>query len=54
MNDDRVVTTWCPGAPIDPVFAAIDDSARWPEWRNDYKALEGASTSAAIGSHSGS
>jgi uncharacterized protein YndB with AHSA1/START domain len=32
LNDYRFVTTWCLEAPIDRVFAAIDDSARWPEW----------------------
>jgi uncharacterized protein YndB with AHSA1/START domain len=32
MNDYRFVTTWCLDAPIGPVFAAIDESARWPEW----------------------
>lgn len=32
MNDYRFVTTWCLEAPIDRVFNAIDDSARWPEW----------------------
>jgi hypothetical protein len=26
------VTTWCLDAPIDRVYAAIDDAVRWPEW----------------------
>jgi hypothetical protein len=32
MTDYAFVTTWCLDAPIDRVFAAIDDAARWPEW----------------------
>jgi hypothetical protein len=32
MADYRFVTTWCLEAPIDRVFDAIDDAARWPEW----------------------
>jgi uncharacterized protein YndB with AHSA1/START domain len=32
MNEYRFVTTWCLDAAIDQVFAAIDDSARWPQW----------------------
>src|SRR3954465_15937685 len=30
--DYRFVTTWCLDAPIDRVFGAIDDAARWPQW----------------------
>ena len=26
------LTTWCVNAPIDQVFDAIDDAARWPQW----------------------
>jgi len=26
------LTTWCLEAPIGPVFEAIHDSERWPEW----------------------
>jgi len=32
MSDYRFLTTWCLDAPIDRVFAAIDDAARWPQW----------------------
>lgn len=32
MADYRFVTTWCVDAPIDRVYDAIDDAARWPEW----------------------
>jgi hypothetical protein len=32
MTAYRFVTTWCLDAPIDRVFEAIDDCARWPEW----------------------
>src|SRR6187200_613195 len=32
MADYRFVTTWCLDAPIERVFEAIDDAARWPEW----------------------
>jgi uncharacterized protein YndB with AHSA1/START domain len=28
----RFVTTWCLEAPIEPVWEAIYDSERWPEW----------------------
>ena len=28
----RFLTTWCLDAPIGPVFDAIHDSERWPEW----------------------
>ncbi len=26
------LTVWCLEAPIDPVWEAIEDSKRWPEW----------------------
>jgi len=32
MGQYEFVTTWCLDAPIDRVFSAIEDSARWPEW----------------------
>src|SRR5215213_7508762 len=32
MSDYRFVTTWCLGAPIEQVFDAIEDTARWPQW----------------------
>ena len=32
MSEYRFLTTWCLGAPIDPVWEAIHDSGRWPEW----------------------
>jgi hypothetical protein len=28
----RFVTTWCIAAPLDAVFAAVDDCADWPRW----------------------
>jgi hypothetical protein len=28
----RFLTTWCIDAPIEDVFAAIDEAGRWPEW----------------------
>jgi hypothetical protein len=32
MADYRFVTAWCLDAPIERVFEAIDDAARWPTW----------------------
>src|SRR5215212_6945407 len=32
MGEYRFVTTWVIDAPVEQVFAAIDDSARWPQW----------------------
>jgi uncharacterized protein YndB with AHSA1/START domain len=32
MSGYRFLTTWCLGAPVDPVWDAIHDSERWPEW----------------------
>jgi Polyketide cyclase / dehydrase and lipid transport len=32
MAEYRFVTIWCVAAPIERVFEAIDDAARWPEW----------------------
>jgi uncharacterized protein YndB with AHSA1/START domain len=32
MSRYRFLTTWCIEAPIEPVWEAISDSARWPEW----------------------
>jgi uncharacterized protein YndB with AHSA1/START domain len=32
MADYRFLTTWCLDAPIERVFAEIDDAARWPQW----------------------
>jgi len=32
MAEYRFVTTWCIDAPIERVFDAIDDAARWPQW----------------------
>jgi uncharacterized protein YndB with AHSA1/START domain len=32
MADYRFVTTWCLDAPVERVFDAIDDAARWPQW----------------------
>jgi hypothetical protein len=34
MREYRFVTTWCVDAPIERVFDAIDDAARWPQWWN--------------------
>jgi uncharacterized protein YndB with AHSA1/START domain len=32
MTEYRFLTTWCLEAPIEPVWEAIYDSERWPEW----------------------
>jgi uncharacterized protein YndB with AHSA1/START domain len=32
MAEYRFLTTWCLEAPIEPVWEAIHDSERWPEW----------------------
>ncbi len=32
MADYRFVTTWRLHAPIDAVFAVIDDAGAWPSW----------------------
>ena len=40
MSEYEFVTTWCLDAPIDRVFDAIDDAARWPEWWKGVKAAE--------------
>jgi hypothetical protein len=32
MAPYRFLTTWCLEAPIEPVWEAIYDSERWPEW----------------------
>jgi uncharacterized protein YndB with AHSA1/START domain len=32
MPGYRFLTTWCLGAPIEPVWDAIYDSERWPQW----------------------
>jgi len=32
MASYRFLTTWCLEAPIEPVWEAIHDSERWPEW----------------------
>jgi uncharacterized protein YndB with AHSA1/START domain len=32
MPGYRFLTTWCLEAPINPVWDAIYDSERWPEW----------------------
>jgi hypothetical protein len=32
MADYRFVTTWCVDAPIERVYEAIEDAAKWPEW----------------------
>jgi uncharacterized protein YndB with AHSA1/START domain len=34
------LTTWCLDAPIDRVFSAIEDSARWPEWWQGVRSAE--------------
>jgi len=39
MADYRFLTTWCLDAPIERVFDAIDDAARWPQW---WKGVTGA------------
>jgi uncharacterized protein YndB with AHSA1/START domain len=40
MSEYEFVTTWCLDAPIDRVFDAIDDAARWPEWWKGVRAAE--------------
>jgi Polyketide cyclase / dehydrase and lipid transport len=32
VRNYRFLTTWCLEAPIDEVFAAIHETARWPQW----------------------
>ena len=32
MSEYRFLTTWCLEAPIEPVWEAIYDSERWPDW----------------------
>jgi uncharacterized protein YndB with AHSA1/START domain len=32
VSEYRFLTAWCLEAPIDPVWEAIKDSERWPEW----------------------
>ncbi len=32
MAEYRFLTTWCLEAPIEPVWEAIHDFERWPEW----------------------
>src|SRR2546426_8688022 len=36
----RFLTAWLLEAPIDPVWAAIKDSARWPEWWKGVERVE--------------
>lgn len=38
--DYRFVTTWCLQAPVERVFDAIHDAARWPEWWKGVKRAE--------------
>jgi len=40
MGQYEFVTTWCLDAPIDRVFSAIEDSARWPEWWRGVRSAE--------------
>lgn len=40
MAQYEFVTTWCVDAPIDRVFSAIEDSARWPEWWHGVRSAE--------------
>jgi uncharacterized protein YndB with AHSA1/START domain len=40
MGEYEFVTTWCLDAPIDRVFSAIEDSARWPEWWQGVRSAE--------------
>jgi uncharacterized protein YndB with AHSA1/START domain len=32
LSEYRFLTTWCLEAPIEPVWDAIHDSERWPQW----------------------
>jgi uncharacterized protein YndB with AHSA1/START domain len=40
MGQYEFLTTWCLDAPIDRVFSAIEDSARWPEWWQGVRSAE--------------
>lgn len=40
MGQYEFVTTWCVDAPIDRVFWALEDSARWPEWWQGVRSAE--------------
>ena len=40
MADYRFLTTWAVGAPIEPVFDAIHDTAAWPQWWKGVEEVE--------------
>lgn len=40
MGQYEFLDTWCVDAPIDRVFSAIEDSARWPEWWRGMRSAE--------------
>ena len=40
MSEYRFLTTWCLEAPREPVWDAIWDSERWPEWWRGVTAAE--------------
>ena len=47
MPQYRFVTVWRLQAPIDPVFAEIDDAEAWPTWWPNVRAVQLAARSAA-------
>jgi uncharacterized protein YndB with AHSA1/START domain len=32
VSEYRFLTTWCLAAPIEPIWDALHDSERWPQW----------------------
>jgi hypothetical protein len=32
VSEYRFLTTWCLAVPIEPIWEAIHDSERWPQW----------------------
>jgi uncharacterized protein YndB with AHSA1/START domain len=40
MGEYRFVTTWCVDAPVERVYAAIDDAAAWPQWWRGVRSAE--------------
>jgi uncharacterized protein YndB with AHSA1/START domain len=49
MPDYRFVTEWRLDAPIDRVFAIVEDSLAWPTWWPSVRAIERLSSSDADG-----
>jgi hypothetical protein len=40
MGEYRFVTTWCVQAPVERVYAEIDDAASWPQWWRGVRSAE--------------